>query len=104
MGRSLNLGGLGREWVLFEREEVGRRSDPEPIGDNVPEELRKHLGVYRLGQVQLNFTNLFADGELAVIDPTNEVIVKLNPDDTAGLWISDRIGNKPSFETDDDGA
>ncbi len=83
---------------------MARKSDPEEIGDDVPEELRKYLGVYRLAQLKLDFTILFEDDRLAIHDPTDDVVVPLRAADTPGLWISTATGNQISFEADDDGA
>jgi transglutaminase-like putative cysteine protease len=80
-----------------------RASEPEEIGEEVPEELRPYLGGYFFAPAQAEFTVLWDDGTLAVRDPIAKAVVHLDPTDEEGWWIDEFGKNSLSFEEDEEG-
>jgi hypothetical protein len=80
-----------------------RKADPEEIPDDVPEEFRPYLGVYRLAAVQADFAVRYVNGSLAIDDPLEKVTVGLHHPDEKGGWLDEFDKNTIYFEKDDGG-
>jgi len=74
------------EMKFHEIVRMRRKSDPEEVGDNVPEELRPYLGGYFLSALKVEFTVLWDDGKLAFRHPIQRRIIHLTPSGEEGLW------------------
>jgi transglutaminase-like putative cysteine protease len=92
------------ELQIHEMVRMQRQSDPDEIGEEVPEELRSRLGTYLLPQLQAQFKVHYADGGLAVNDPLAKQTIKLKPHGDDGGFIDEFDKNTMHFATDDEGA
>lgn len=81
-----------------------RKSAPEDIDEDVPEELRPYLGKYLLAQLQAEFTVLHRAGGLAVYDPLAKQTIGLRPPDDRDRWVDEFGKNSMSFDTDEAGS
>lgn len=81
-----------------------RKSDPDLISNEVPEEYRRYLGVYRFEPMNADFTVLYRDRALAVNNPLEKRVVELRPPDQNGVWMDEFDKNAITFETDEAGA
>lgn len=94
-------GGVSK-FILHELVRLRRKSDPEEISDDVPAELRPHLGVYYLQQLKAEFEVLW-DGRLAFRHPLRNVVIHLGEADAEG-WRDGELGAyRISFEPGDEG-
>jgi transglutaminase-like putative cysteine protease len=89
--------------ILHEIVTMPRRGDPEEVAEDVPEELTPYLGKYLFPQVQAEFTVVYHEDGLAVHDPLEDKIVKLQPPDESGGWLDEYGKNTIYFEVDDRG-
>jgi transglutaminase-like putative cysteine protease len=80
-----------------------RKSVPDEMDEDVPEELRAYLGKYLLPQLQAEFTVLHRGGGLAVYDPLATRTIGLQPPDDRGRWVDEFGKNSMSFDTDEAG-
>jgi transglutaminase-like putative cysteine protease len=80
-----------------------RKSGPQSVNNNVPEEFRPYLGKYSLAALQAEFTVLYKDGGLAVNDPLAKKIIKLQPPNEKGMWVDEFNKNSIFFEQDNKG-
>ena len=91
------------EMRIHELVRMNRTSDPDEIGDEVPEELIAYLGTYLLAQLNAEFTVRYVDGGLGVDDPLEKTTVRLQAPDERGGWVDEYDKNTIYFDTDDDG-
>jgi transglutaminase-like putative cysteine protease len=94
--------GAVNELKIHELVRMQRKSSPEEIAEDVPDELKPLLGVYLLPQLQADFKVIYHEGSLAVDDPLNKVIVKLKPYDDTGVWIDEYDKNTMHFAREGD--
>ena len=94
--------GKVNEMQIHEMIPVPKKSDPEEIDNNVPEEFRPYLGKYFLAALQAEFTVLYKDGGLAVDDPLAKMTVKLQPPDEKGRWMDEFNKNAILFKLDEE--
>jgi len=80
-----------------------KKSGLDSIIKNVPESYKPYLGKYILAQLQAEFTVMYKDGGLAVDDPLQKIIVKLQPPDDKGKWVDEFNKNSISFQEDEEG-
>jgi transglutaminase-like putative cysteine protease len=80
-----------------------RKSGPEKVDNNVPEKFRPYLGKYSFAALQAEFTVLYKDGTLAVDDPTEKKIIKLQPPNENRRWVDEFNKNSIFFDLDDQG-
>jgi len=91
------------EMQLHEIIPMPRRSAPEEIDENIPEKFRKYLGKYLFAAVQAEFTVLYRDDSLAINNPMENRVIKLQPPDEKGRWVDEFDKNAIFFESDDEG-
>jgi hypothetical protein len=80
-----------------------RRSDPEVIGDDVPDDLQRYLGGYFLAKANAEYAVIWDESMLGLRDPSGESIRHLQPSDEDGIWTIEEGRKKVSFLLDDDG-
>ena len=95
--------GAVNEMELHELIRMRRTESPEAIDDDVPAELRSHLGTYLLAQLNAEFTVLYKDGRLAVKDPFEKQTIRLDPPDEQGRWLDEFGKNSVTFQADEEG-
>jgi len=98
-----NDSGEVEEMQIHEIVPMPKRSSPEEVDENVPEEFRPYLGKYFLAALQAEFTVQYKDGSLAVDDPLAKKIIKLQLPDENGRWVDEFNKNTIFFESDDEG-
>ncbi|WP_167619472.1 transglutaminase-like domain-containing protein [Maribellus sediminis] len=81
-----------------------KKSEPENIDENVPEELRTLLGVYLFPQPQSEFEVLYKDGMLAFNNPLANQVIKLPHQNDEGVWIDESKSKEIEFVKDGDGS
>jgi hypothetical protein len=96
--------GVVNELQIHEMIRMLRKSSPQEIAEEVPEEFRDLLGTYVLPQMQADFKVRYEEGSLVVDDPLAKMAVKLKPYGDAGKWIDQYDKNTMEFETDAAGA
>jgi hypothetical protein len=89
--------------ILHEIVVLTRKSGPDEIPQDVPDDLRSYLGQYLFAQANAEFTVLFHEGGLAVYNPMDEETVGLQPPDQSGGWLDEYDKNTIYFDTDKDG-
>jgi hypothetical protein len=88
---------------LHEMIPAPRKTTPEEIGDDVPEDLKPYMGEFNLAQLNAVFTFSCVDGGLAVHNSLDGETVKLQPPNEKGGWVDEYDKNVIYFERDDDG-
>lgn len=91
------------EMELHELIPLPKKSTPEEIDQNIPEEFRSYLGSYVLAALQAEFMVRYEDGSLAVDDPLAKKTVKLQFPDEQGRWRDEFNKNTIFFDWDDEG-
>lgn len=91
------------EMNIHEMIPMPRRSDPDTIDESVPETHRPYLGKYLLAAMQAEFTVIYKDGSLAVINPLENRTVGFQKPDEKGRWLDEFNKNTISFKSDDKG-
>jgi transglutaminase-like putative cysteine protease len=91
------------EMRLIQLVPMPKSPDSDFIAGEAPEELKPCLGVYRLVQINADFTVFYSDGKLLVNDPTRNEDVGLKPTDKEGIWIDQYGKNEIEFEKDEEG-
>jgi hypothetical protein len=74
------------------------------MDDDVPDELKPYLGVYRFPAMQADFKVSSKRGKLTLYDPLERTTVKFEGPDDKGRWLDEHDKNTISFERDDDGS
>jgi hypothetical protein len=96
--------GTINEFKIHEIVRMRRKSDPEEVGDEVPEDLRPYLGVYYLAAQRADYEVIWAKGKLTIKNPGDaRIFSPLKPSGEEGSWISEVSGNRISFDTDGEG-
>jgi transglutaminase-like putative cysteine protease len=88
--------------VLTNQVRIPKKSDPEDVPGDVPEEFRPYLGQYPIPMDKREFTILYRRGNLA-IDVPGGGIRDLRGPDADGGWIERAEGDRFSFILDDSG-
>ena len=88
---------------IHETVTMPRQSEPEEIDDATPTDLVPYLGGYVLAQAQAEFTVILRDGGLAVHDPLEDEVIRLESPDAQGRWLDEFGRNAITFERDPDG-
>jgi hypothetical protein len=88
--------------VLANRVRIPKRSEPEEIPDNVPEDLRAYLGQYPIPMKKQDITILYRGGGLALLLPGGRVQPLEGPD-ADGIWSAKSGTDRFSFVRDGDG-
>lgn len=88
---------------LHELIPVPRRSAPENMSDDVPEDLRPYLGEYLLAQLNAVFTIMHKDGQLAMHCTLDDATVRLQAPNEKGGWLDEYDKNTVYFDRDEDG-
>jgi hypothetical protein len=91
------------EMMIHEMVSMLKKSDPDDIDSEVPEEYRSYLGIYHFAALRADFKVLYQDGGLAVYDPLEKHTVKLQPPDENGWHMDEFDKNAISFERDAEG-
>jgi hypothetical protein len=91
------------ELELHELISMPKQSEAEEVDDTIPEEFRSHLGEYFFPAAQARFTVSYEGGTLAVYDPLEKTVVKLQLPDEEGRWVDEYDKNAISFEFDEEG-
>ena len=91
------------EMQLHQIVPMPRKSGPEKVDSSVPEKFRPYLGKYTFAALQADFTVLYKDGSLAVDDPTEKKIIKLQLPDENRRWVDEFNKNSIFFDLDDQG-
>ncbi len=73
-----------------------RNSEPDSIGEDVPDDLIPYLAKYYLPQANATFEVSYKEGRLSVFDPFNKRDISINPPDERGRWHDD--SNTYTFE------
>jgi hypothetical protein len=89
--------------ILHEILFMPRKSDPEEMPGDVPEDLKPYLGQYLLAQANAELRVLYHEGGLAVYNPLDKETVGLQPPDENGGWLDEYDKNTFYFDTDGDG-
>jgi predicted metal-dependent HD superfamily phosphohydrolase len=106
-----------RVYVTFQRDEVGqvlsfslhevfsmpRKSAPERIDDDVPEEVRPYLGVYTLAAANADFSVSYSDERLMLHHSLKRRHYNLKRNDVDGGWSTGNREYTLYFEPDDEG-
>ena len=95
--------GAIEEMVLTQEIPMEKRSNPDDIADDIPDEYLPYLGDYYLRAVNADFTVLYVNNCLAVNDPLEKQVVGLRPPDAGGRWIDQYGKNAITFERAEDG-
>jgi hypothetical protein len=93
--------GAVNELQIHELVRMQKKSAPEEIAEDVPEELKPLLGVYLLAQLQADFRVRYQEGFLVVDDPLNKMTIKLKPH--GDRWIDEYDKNTMEFSRDEEG-
>ncbi|MHC4586332.1 MAG: transglutaminase-like domain-containing protein, partial [Planctomycetota bacterium] len=80
-----------------------RKSGPQNLNNNVPAKYRPYLGKYSLAALQAEFTVIYKDGGLAVDDPLNKKVIKLQSPNEKGRWVDEFNKNSIFFDMDNKG-
>ncbi len=80
-----------------------RKSDPDAVADDVPEDLRRYLGGYYLAQANTDLTIIWDEGMLSLQNPRKGNVRHLEPTDRDGYWTIEDGQKEISFVLDDDG-
>ncbi len=89
------------KFILHEILAMTKKSSPEKFEDEVPEDIKPYLGKYLFAQANAEFTLFYKDGTLAVDDPLEKGIIKLQPPDEEGGWKDEWNKNTMFFDKDD---
>jgi len=95
--------GKAQEMHLHQIIPLPRKSGPQFLNKNVPENFRPYLGNYSLAALQAEFKVLYKDGGLAVDDPLAKKVIKLQSPNEEGMWVDEFNKNSIFFEKDKKG-
>ena len=98
-GESGDVSGMAFHEIVRMR----RRSDPDEIPGDVPEDLRRYLGGYFFPQANVEYEIIWDEGVLALWEPLGETTRHLSPAGDDGLWTMEDGTKEVSFLLDDDG-
>lgn len=87
---------------LENRVRIPKKSDPQSISDDVPEEFRPYLGQYPIPMDKHEVTVLFRRGTLAIDFPGVGIRGLVGPD-ADGVWTERSGGDRFSFVLDEAG-
>jgi hypothetical protein len=95
--------GNAKEMVFHEVARMPRRSEPESIDEDVPDDLRPYLGGYYFAALQAEFVVSWQEKRLTLHDPSKNETHRLKEGEEKGTW-TDRNGQFViSFVRDHDG-
>jgi tetratricopeptide (TPR) repeat protein len=92
-----------KEMLLHEIAQMTKKSSPETIEANVPENMRPYLGKYLFAAINQEFTVFYNDGVLVIHDPTKNEDIKLQSPNEEGGWLDEFNKNIIYFDKDKDG-
>jgi len=90
------------EMGIHEIVRLRRKSDPQEIGDDVPEDLRPYLGGYYLSALKAEFPVIWDNGKLAFRHPLKQIVVHLSPSEEDGWWLGEFGAYMISFERNEE--
>lgn len=91
------------EMKIHEIVRLRRKSEPEEVGDDVPEALRPYLGGYFLSALKVEFTVLWDNGKLAFRHPIKKIVIHLRPAGEDGYWVGEFGQYTISFDKSEEG-
>ena len=91
------------EMLLHEIAQMTKKSSPETIEANVPENMRPYLGKYLFAAINQEFTVFYNDGVLVIHDPTKNEDIKLQSPNKEGGWLDEFNKNVIYFDKDAEG-
>jgi len=91
------------KFIIHEMVGMTKKSSPEKIDVDVPENLKPYLGSYLFAAVNLEFKVYCKDGMLAIDDPIEKGTFKLQPPNEEGGWFDEYNKNVVYFEKDSEG-
>ena len=89
--------------LLHEIAQMTKKSSPETVESNVPENIKPYLGKYYFAAINQEFTVFYDDNTLVVNDPTKNENIKLQSPDEEGGWMDEFNKNVIYFDKDDEG-
>ncbi|MBK7632023.1 MAG: tetratricopeptide repeat protein [Ignavibacteriales bacterium] len=92
-----------KEMFLHEIAQMTKKSSPETIEANVPENMRPYLGKYLFSAINQEFTVFYNDGVLIIHDPTKNEDIKLQSPNEEGGWLDEFDKNLIYFDKDAEG-
>jgi len=91
------------EMFLHEIVQMTKKSPPDSIDTDVPEDMKTYLGSYLLAAINQEFTVSYKDNSLVVHDPTENKDVRLQSPNEEGGWLDEFDKNTIYFEKADEG-
>lgn len=88
---------------LHEIVQMTKKSSPDSIDTDVPEDMKPYLGKYLFAAINQVFTVSYGDNTLVVHDPMENKDVRLQSPNEEGGWLDEFDKNTIYFEKDTDG-
>ena len=88
---------------LHEIAQMTKKSSPDSLTLNAPENFKPYLGKYLFAAINQEFTVFFTDNTLAIHDPMKNEDIKLQSPNEAGGWLDEFNKNVIYFDKDDEG-
>ena len=91
------------EMLLHEIAQMTKKSSPETIEPDVPEDIKPYLGKYLFAAINQEFTVFYQNNTLVIHDPTKNEDVKLQSPNEDGGWLDEYNKNTIYFDKDNSG-
>lgn len=91
------------QMLLHEIAQMTKKSSPDTIDSEVPEDMKPYLGKYLFAAINQEFTVSYKDETLVVHDPTENKDIKLQPPNEDDGWLDEFNKNTIYFEKDNEG-
>ena len=89
--------------LLHEIVQMTKKSSPDTINPDVPENMEPYLGKYLFAAINKEFTVSYKNNTLVVHDPTENRDIKLQSPNEEGEWWDEFNKNIVYFEKDKEG-